>query len=291
MPEVGSGAAIALSNKTYGQAYGPMEGILNYEMETMAMMIAMVKFKQPTDLHPNRFNSLAIFSDSQAALDLMAEPMAPKTLQYLARFLLRTHRHLQNVFDVRLYWTPGHEEIEMNEREGRAAKEAAEKYTDPVTLPVILECLLRRTQEKIKTRGAPSISPYKTKQRWISDALNNLEKGQAAAIFQLRCGHCPLRKFLHRIGAEESDKCETCSTRETPTHFLIYCKKYRTQRRDFQKQLKDEHIKVDFNSATKLLDTPKAFPYLAQYIQATGRFQHLKTYLDSSPPDQETITT
>lgn len=291
IPKVGSGAAIAMTNRTYGQAYGPLEGISNYETETMALMITMVKFKQITDTHPNKFKSLAIFSDIQASLNLMAKPMTPKTLQYLARFLLRTHRHLRKLFEVRFYWTPGHEEIEMNERADKATKEAAESNEDPVTLPISLGCLMRRAREKIQTRGAPPISPYKTKSKWISDALHTLEKGQAASIFQLRCGHNPLQKFLHRIGAEDSDRCAACSAKGTAAHFLIYCKQYRTQRQAFQRQLKEEMIKVDFNSATKLLDTPAAFPYFAQYVQATGRFTHLKTYLEVSTPGKEPSNT
>lgn len=179
----------------------------------------------------------------------------------------------------------------MNKQADKAAKEAAETYDNPLALPVSLGCLLRHTQEQIKTRAAAPISPYKTKQKWISDALNTLEKGQAAAIFQLRCGHCPLQKFLHHLGAEENDRWETCSARETPEHFLIYCKKYRTQRQEFWRQLKEDNIKVEFNSATKLLDTPKVFPHLAQYIQATGRFKHFKKYLEDSPPGQEAINT
>lgn len=118
--------------------------------------------------------------------------------------------------------------------------------------------------------------------KWSENVFNpGLEKGSAAAIFQLRCGHCPLRKFLHRIGAEESDKCETCSAVETPAHFLIYCKKYTKQSPELRRQLKKEKIKTNFNSASALLDTPNAYPLLARFIKQTGRFTHLQTYLDN----------
>lgn len=90
IPDVGARAAIAFNQHAGGCAYGPLEGISNYEMETVAFMLAMKKFKQLIDADPECFNSLAIFSDSQAALDLVAKPMHPATLQYLARYVIRT---------------------------------------------------------------------------------------------------------------------------------------------------------------------------------------------------------
>lgn len=56
--------------------------------------------------------------------------------------------------------------------------------------------------------------------------------------------------------------------------------KFTKQRQQFRRRLKEEEIKVDINSAIKLLDTPAVFPYLAQYVEETGRFTHLKTYID-----------
>lgn len=45
-------------------------------------------------------------------------------------------------------------------------------------------------------------------------------------------------------------------------------------------KLKEEDIKVNFNLATAILDNPKVFPFLAQFIQDTERFVHLKTYIE-----------
>lgn len=233
IPNVGAGAAIAMNNHTVQCAYGPLEGISNYEMETVAFMLAMTKFKQLIDTDPNSFTSLAIFGDSQAALNLISNPMRPATLQYLARYVLRTHKLIPDCYPVHLYWTPGHKRVELNERADRGAKRAAEENSNPVILPISLGCLLRHVKKTFHTRGANSIHPYETKGRWITDALNQLEKGQAAAIFQLRSGHFPLNKFLHQIGVKEDDKCETCLAIETPAHFLIYCKKYTKERRAF----------------------------------------------------------
>lgn len=96
-----------------------------------------------------------------------------------------------------------------------------------------------------------------------------------------------MKKFLHRIGAEEDDKCNLCKVVESVHHFLIFCKKFTSQRQTFRKKLKEEEIRVDTNSSVKLLDTPEVFPYLAKYIEETGRFCHLKTYLDTEPNETE----
>lgn len=249
IPDVGGGAAIAMEGKTASNAYGPNEGISNYEMEAMAIMIALVHFRHLISTHPDKFTLLAIFSDSQTALDLFSKPLQPKTLQYLAHFLLRSYREIPTNYHVRLFWTPGHEGVELNEAADEAARKAAEEDDSPIILPMSLGALLRHTKTLFHHRGAVPINPYKKKARWITDALNLLEKGDAAAIFQLRCGHCPLKKFLHRIRAEEDAKCDECFATETPAHFLIYCKKYNGQRRTFRRQLREENIKVDINSA------------------------------------------
>lgn len=67
---------------------------------------------------------------------------------------------------------------------------------------------------------------------------------------------------------------------ESTHHFLIFCKKFSEQRQRFRKKLKEKEIKVDINSSVKLLDTPTVFPFLVSFIEETGRFGHLKTYLE-----------
>lgn len=224
---------------------------------------------------------MTIFSDSQAALDLIANPMCPTTLQYLARYVLRTHQLIPERYPGHLYWTPGHEGVALNEQADKEAKEAAEENTDPVMIPISLGCLLRHVKTTFNTRGASSICPYETKGRWIAEALNKLEKGQAATIFQLRSGHCPLNRFLHQIGVEKDNRCEECQAFETQAHFLIYCKKYTKEQRVFRKQLNEEGIKININLARKLLDTPNIYPLLAEFIKDTGRFFSLAFDLEN----------
>lgn len=279
IPSVGGGAAAAMEEGTASMAYGPTIGISNYEMEVMGLIMGLMTYSTIVDLHPNKFKAVALFSDSQAALGLLANPLQPQSLQYLARTLRKTIRKIPQGHSISLYWTPGHEGIQLNEKADEEARQKAEGKDESTILPISLGGLLRHTKENI-TRGARPITKYKTKSKHVAEALNRLEKGQAAVIFQLRCGHNPLRHFLHRIGVEETDKCDFCRVTENTTHFLIYCRRFKLQRQTFQKKLIDEEINVDINSANKLLDTPAVFPYLAQFVEDTGRFTHLKTYID-----------
>lgn len=146
IPDIGGGAAIATEGRIASHAYGPVEGISNYEMETIALMIALVQFKSITNSHPNKFKSLEIFSDIQEALDLLAKPLQPKSLQNLTRFLLRMYRHIPPQLPVRLYWTPGHAGIELNEQADKAAGEAAKDTEAQLMLPMSLGSLLLHTK-------------------------------------------------------------------------------------------------------------------------------------------------
>lgn len=279
MPDVGGGAAAAFDGGETGQTYGPTEGISNFEMEVMGLVLGFIAFNILITNDSNKFNKIALFSDSQAALDLLTSPLQPKSLQYLAKTLRRAAQTIPDTYPISLYWTPGHEGILLNEKADEEARKRAEGKSRDMTLQISLGSMLRHTKTVFKRRAIP-IKKFKTKSKNIADALNSLEKGQAATIFQLQSGHNPLRQFLYRIGAEEDEKCEICRVTENTTHFLIYCKLFKEQRQSFRKKLKKEKINVDINSAIKLLDTPAVFPYLAQFVEDTGRFTYLRTYLD-----------
>lgn len=55
---------------------------------------------------------------------------------------------------IRLYWTPGHEGIEMNERANQAAREAAEDNEEQLLLPTSLGGLLRHSRKLIEKKGS-----------------------------------------------------------------------------------------------------------------------------------------
>ncbi|KAG0142829.1 hypothetical protein CROQUDRAFT_210520 [Cronartium quercuum f. sp. fusiforme G11] len=87
-------------------------------------------------------------------------------------------------------------------------------------------------------------------------------------ICQLRSGHCARRSWLHQIKAEPDPRCESCNIKETPTHYLAYCKQYPEQRKQIKQALKKEKIKINTYLAAALLDDARVFPHLVKYIEA-----------------------
>lgn len=261
LQDKGGGASIALTTFTESEAFGPPNGISNYEMESMALSMALNHYVNliETDSTPDN-NTLAIFSDSQAALQLLNNPLTMQTAQYLGGHLQELIQHITSRHTINLYWTPGHRDIELNERADEAAGKAAEFEGERHTLPFSLSCAKRHARQIYNNHGTDiERDGYRTKGKAIATAFDNLEKGKTAAIFQLRSGHCPLNHFLARIQATPSDRCANCGRKETTIHFLLYCPKYTRQRRAFRNALKEADIKLDTRRANHIR-LPRCLP-------------------------------
>lgn len=201
-------------------------------------------------------------------------------MQYLAKSVKTFISELGNV-PVTLYWTPGHEGIELNEKADEKAKQAAERDEKVRLTPVSLSKLLQVTRETFHLRTADFKTGRKylrTQPRKVADALALLEKGEAATIFHLRSGHSPLNDYLKRFNHHTTGKCENCRVPETVAHFILHCPQFKAQRKRFRAALKEENIKVNSYSTPALLNNTKAFPLLAKFVLETGRFRFLKTY-------------
>ena len=63
--------------------------------------------------------------------------------------------------------------------------------------------------------------------------LYMLTRKQSSTILQIRCGHFPLNKYLHRINRSDTERCQACEEQhehdgipppsETFNHFLFDC--------------------------------------------------------------------
>lgn len=82
-----------------------------------------------------------------------------------------------------MFWVPGHEGIDLNERADINAKEAASRDTEDILLDVSLSALKRTTRSLCKPN--PEIFDtrkpllFRTPPKKIWKALANLEKGRA----------------------------------------------------------------------------------------------------------------
>ena len=140
-----------------------------------------------------------------------------------------------------------------------AAKQALMKSLD-IEQTETFEALRRAT----KMRSIDPTAPSKA----FTKMTKSLPRRATALLVQLRSGHIPLSKHLHRIGKKNSPLCQTCRKEETVFHYLIECKKYERQRGRLQAELGR-----NARSLRTLLLNDMAIPQLLQYISEMGRFK------------------
>ncbi|KZP08749.1 hypothetical protein FIBSPDRAFT_678058, partial [Athelia psychrophila] len=88
-------------------------------------------------------------------------------------------------------------------------------------------------------------------------------------IAQLRMGHAPLNKHLHRLKCADSPICGACEMEEeTVMHYLLMCPAYERHR-----ALLRTKFGIDAKSIQFLLTDRKALKYLLRYMGATRRFK------------------
>lgn len=266
-------------------AIGPVATVSNDEAELVALGLAIRSFQQRQNLNPSLRN-LSIFRDSQSAIRKLHYPTNSKSNQYMADTLQKLLRRSPYPTNLKLFWVPGHEGIELNETADTKAKEAALSDSQDIKLDTSLSALRRTIKASFKP--SPEIfntdKPilFKTPPQKIWSALAKLEKGRASVIFQLQSGHIALNAYLYRFSRNNSilsPNCEICRVPETVDHFLTRCKRYKAQRNEFRQALKKQKIKVNFYNSSKLIDHPEAFFLLSEFVFHTNQFTHFKVFL------------
>ena len=192
---------------------------------------------------------------------------------------------------VKFVWTPGHEEIEGNEKADEEAKIAATTGSSPRwNLPTFI----RRKDLPISISATRQTLKSEMKKRWKSEwkvshrhpnssnidrtlpsdnfmhIIGQLRRPQASILIQIRTGHLPLNTVLHRIKRSDTPDCPHCGkgTRETIMHFLFFCPRYNQAR-----QRLDAATQKEKNVYSYLLGNRKGIPTLLHYINDSGRFQ------------------
>ena len=234
--------------------------------------------------------------DNQAALiaiksemNKLEQHLVVNTLQ-IAKQLL-DHKGNKN-FRLTFRWSAGHVGIQGNEDMDEIAKAAAEgESSDKKNLPLCLRkeighspSTMRQAQnEKLKTRWTKTWakSPRYTHLQYkdlltlhSQKYLKYISSGKisrriASTIFQLRVGHAPLNRYLHRFKKVDSPQCPACGhPKETPEHFLLQCPSYTHERWRIISQRRERPPRL-----TELLSSTKLLIPLANYIEATERFK------------------
>ncbi|KAJ3897958.1 hypothetical protein F5879DRAFT_761292, partial [Lentinula edodes] len=87
-------------------------------------------------------------------------------------------------------------------------------------------------------------------------------------LTQLRTGHIPLQRHLHRIGKADSPTCPCCKHgNKTVMHYLFECCAHRQARGRLQRKLANDQWSIG-----SLLSTKSSLPHLFRYINDTKHF-------------------
>ena len=234
--------------------------------------------------------------DNQAAIVAIKSEMK-KSGQHLAANVLQLAKQLLNRrtnrnFRLTFRWSAGHIGIQGNEDADEAAKAAADgESSDRKDLPSYLRkelghslSAVRQTRnEQLKKNWTAVwtksprfkrlkfedlLTPHSQKYlKYISSG--SITRKAASTIFQLRVGHAPLNAYLHRFKKINSPQCPACGDPfETPEHFLLQCPSHAHERWPILNQTRGRPPRI-----TKLLSSSKLLVPLANYLEATGRFE------------------
>ncbi|MBW0539136.1 hypothetical protein O181_078851 [Austropuccinia psidii MF-1] len=107
---------------------GQGKNITKYEAELTAICYAAVTAHTMLHATPTRRNKVAIFSDSQAALNTIRKPNKKCKAQYLCLNIYNLLSNVKERSDLSLYWCPGHSNVLENEEVDNLAKQAADNH-------------------------------------------------------------------------------------------------------------------------------------------------------------------
>ncbi|MBW0525591.1 hypothetical protein O181_065306 [Austropuccinia psidii MF-1] len=224
---------------------GQGKNMTNYEAELTEIWYAAATAHTMLHATPSRRNKVAIFSDSQAALNAIRKPNEKCKAQHLCLKIYKLLSNVKERSNLSLYWCPGHSDVLENKEVDNLAKQAADNHPTSVqeTLPQILSRLHKNT--KAETMGPTQIIDPKNRYPFSSDpgklqeALAMWDRGAATLFYQLRSGHVPLN---------------------------------RQQRMALRQGLVKKKVRVNFDNHYQPLDSVKAIPEIMKYITNTNRF-------------------
>ena len=197
--------------------------------------------------------------------------------------------------NLTIRWISSHSKVKGNEAVDKIAKKAAEgRSSATATLPHILRRPLPKSTSAIKQEFERTL-----KEKWAAmwDAsprkpriaqlgghfpfnsfrkiLYTLTRQQASLILQLRSGHFPLNKYLHKINRADTDKCTLCTgnqlvptTPETINHFLFECQAHAIYRDELIAKIGIQNFHLP-----NIMKDANRIKHLVTFINRTGRFK------------------
>ena len=204
------------------------------------------------NINKNKTTSILIYSDSQSAIKAV---MAQNRDSYHNTTIRKIRDNLIQlsslVSEIQIIYCPAHKGIEDNEIADSLAKVASKKASH---LPPRTDLSIPKIKELNKT-----ITLGKWNMRWVNSKFHRYKqyiptlckkslkhrslhlkyttRKVSSKILRLKTGHCMLNYHKSKIDLETNPKCDICKVNETPTHYLLECGKYDTQRAHLIKQI------------------------------------------------------
>ncbi|KAH9446303.1 hypothetical protein Pst134EA_033200 [Puccinia striiformis f. sp. tritici] len=245
---------------------GRSETASNFECELMRLSLGMEV--GAALVRSSNIQSIALLSDSQAAIKRLQNPMAPKPGQYLVHQIFEQLRALPTDISILVKWCLGHAGVPGNELADCKAGQAAEEKT--TTRRLTYSASTAKSTVKIGSPGKKTDTP--------------MEFPLSSAIHQLRSNHVRLNQFLFKCKMFSYPICDKCNLLESVNHYLLTCKRYREQHQTLRNQLKALKLKGNDLTARYLLRNPKAAIPLANFIRNSRRFASYPSYTTKFGP-------
>jgi len=242
---------------------------------------------------------IIIYSDNQAEIRAAAHSKARPAHHHLSKLhdtiekqkAAASARKREREFKV--IWVLGHEGVEGNEAVDAEAKRAAEGPDGSSLLTMVPGDLYEeppantsaRRQHHTKTLRKQWETTWQASRRYkctrnmsgsgdatpqqLRRALLKRRRDEMSAIVQLRTGHAPLNKHLHRINKLPTAICQRCAdATESVRHYLIDCEAHETPRHTMQTKLGRGGGRLK-----DILNTRIGHDELIRFISTTGQLK------------------
>lgn len=210
-----------------------------YEGEVVGMILAVQLIKEELEARGERELTMALGVDNQAAIRTTTAFQSKPGHYLVDKFhddLRKTLSQTDSNSKLTIRWSAGHIGIAGNEAADEQAKRAARGDTSsagtlpqsllirnckPTVLPISKSTIKQEFNRTLKDeavevlRQSPQYPYLRTidssaPSKHFADLVSELPRRHSSLLFQLRTGHVPLNKHLHRISKSTTFTCPAC---------------------------------------------------------------------------------